>query len=107
MKVDMKLIAAIVQDRDADELLDALMESGFRATKIQTTGGFLRGSSNLILIGVEPGRVDQALDVIRDHCEIRTQLVHPKDAPYLAAPVEVNVGGAIVFVWELERYERL
>jgi uncharacterized protein YaaQ len=103
----MKLIAAIVQDRDADELLDGLMETGFRATKIQTTGGFLRGSSNLILIGVEAEGVDRALDVIRDHCQTRIQLVHPDDAPYLAAPIEVSVGGAIVFVWELERAERL
>jgi uncharacterized protein YaaQ len=103
----MKLIAAIVQDRDAGRLLDGLMETGFRATKIQTTGGFLRGSSNLILIGVESEEVDQALDVIRSHCQSRTQLVHPDDAPYLASPLEVHIGGAIVFVWELERYERL
>ncbi|HID87152.1 MAG TPA: hypothetical protein EYP55_07200 [Anaerolineae bacterium] len=103
----MKLIAAIVQDEDADGLLDALMETGFRATKIQTTGGFLRGSSNLILVGVEPEKVDQALEVIRTHCQARTQLVYPDDAPYLASPLEVRIGGAIVFVWELERYERL
>jgi uncharacterized protein YaaQ len=103
----MKLIAAIVQDRDADRLLNALMETGFRATKIHTTGGFLRGSSNLILIGVEPEKVDQAIDVIRGHCRSRTQLVHPNDAPYLAAPLEVRIGGAIIFVWELETYERL
>jgi uncharacterized protein YaaQ len=103
----MKLIAAIVQDRDADELLDGLMETGFRATKIQTTGGFLRGSSNLILIGVEAEGVDEALDVIRSRCQTRTQLVHPDAAPYLASPLEVQIGGAIVFVWDLERYERL
>ncbi len=103
----MKLIAAIVQDQDADELLNALMETGFRATKIQTTGGFLRGSNNIILIGVEPDRVDQALAVIRSHCQSRTQLVHPDDAPYLTSPLEVRIGGATVFVWDLERYERL
>ena len=103
----MKLIAAIVQDRDADELLDGLMETGLRATKIQTTGGFLRGSSNLILIGVEEENVDKALDVIRSHCQTRAQLVHPDAAPYLASPLEVQIGGAIVFVWDLERYERL
>jgi uncharacterized protein YaaQ len=103
----MKLIAAIVQDLDADDLLDALMETGFRATKIQTTGGFLRGSNNLILIGVKSDRVDEALGMIRSRCESRTQLVHPDDAPYLASPIEVRIGGAIVFVWELERYERL
>jgi len=103
----MKLIAAVVQDQDADELLNALMETGFRATKIQTTGGFLRGSNNLILIGVEPEKVDQALKVIRSHCQSRTQWVQPHDAPYLASPLEVRIGGAIVFVWDLERYERL
>jgi uncharacterized protein YaaQ len=103
----MKLIAAIVQDLDADDLLDALMETGFRATKIQTTGGFLRGSNNLILIGVQSDRVDEALGMIRSRCESRTQLVHPDDAPYLASPIEVRIGGAIVFVWELEKYERL
>jgi len=103
----MKLIAAVVQDRDADGLLEGLMETGFRATKIRTTGGFLRGSSNLILIGVTAEKVDQALDVIRERCKTRAQWVHPDDAPYLAAPLEVRVGGAIVFVWELERYERL
>jgi uncharacterized protein YaaQ len=102
-----KLIAAIVQDQDADGLLRALMETGFRATKIQTTGGFLRGSSNLILVGVRDEKVDQALEIIRGRCQSRTQLVHPDDAPYLTSPLEVRIGGAIVFVWDLERYERL
>ena len=103
----MKLIAAIVQDQDADGLLKALMEEGFRATKFQTTGGFLRGSSNMLLIGARSERVDQALEVIRTHCQSRIQRVHPSDAPYLSAPLEVRIGGAIVFVWEVERYERL
>jgi uncharacterized protein YaaQ len=103
----MKLIAAMVQDQDADEVLGALMETGCRATKIHTTGGFLRGSNNMILIGVEPNRVDQVLEVIRKHCHSRTQMVHPSEASYLSSPMEVEIGGATIFVWNVERYERL
>ena len=103
----MKLIAALVQDQDADEVLGALTEIGCRATKIHTTGGFLRGSNNVILIGVEPGRMDQVLEVIKTRCHSRTQMVHPSEAPYLSSPMEVEIGGATIFVWDVERYERL
>ena len=103
----MKLIAAMVQDQDADGILGALVELGCRATKVHTTGGFLRGSNNVILIGVEPGRVSQVFEVIRKHCHSRTQMVHPTEAPYLSSPIEVEIGGATIFVWDVERYERL
>ena len=104
---NLKLIAAMVQDQDADELLGALIETGFRATKINTTGGFLRGSNNMILIGVEEEKVDQVLEVIKAHCHPRTQTVHPAHADYLVEPMTVTIGGATVFVWDVERYERL
>ena len=103
----MKLIAAMVQDQDADDILGALVETGCRATKVHTTGGFLRGSNNVILIGVEPARVDQVVEVIRKHSHSRTQMVHPTEAPYLSSPMEVESGGATIFVWDVERYERL
>ncbi len=103
----MKMIAAIVQEEDTDELLNALVEMGFRATKIQTTGGFLRANNNLILIGVEPEKVDEVIEVIRSHCRSRTQWVQPHEAPCLASPLEVHIGGAMVFVWDLERAEKL
>ncbi len=103
----MRLIAAMVQDADADELLNALIEHGFRATRIETTGGFLRGSNSLILIGVPAQQVEDVLDVIRSHCHTRTQVVTPADAPFLNGAIEVEIGGAIVFVWEITRFERL
>jgi len=103
----MKLIAAMVQDEDVDELLDALMETGCRATKVQTSGGFLRGSNNIVLIGVEKEKVDQVLEVIKSHCRSRTQTIYPNEASYLSESVTVTIGGATVFVWDVERYERL
>lgn len=103
----MKLIAAMVQDEDVEELLDALVETGCRATKIQTSGGFLRGSNNIVLIGVEKERVDQVLKVIKEHCRSRSQTIHPNEASYLSDSLTVTIGGATVFVWDVERYERL
>lgn len=103
----MKLIAAMVQDQDADEILGALVEVGCRATKVHTTGGFLRGSNHVILIGVEPAKVNQVVEVIKTHCRSRTHMIHPSEAPYLSSPMEVEIGGATIFVWDVERYERL
>ncbi|MEW6231184.1 MAG: cyclic-di-AMP receptor [Chloroflexota bacterium] len=108
----MKLIAAMVQDEDADVLLDALMERGLKATKISTTGGFLRSGNTTLLLGVEEHQLEEALGLIKTHCQARTQLVNvmpsmlPLGAPDLPTPVEVAIGGATVFVWDIERYER-
>jgi len=102
-----KLIAAMVQDQDVEELLNALVETDCWATKIQTTGGFLRGSNNIVLIGMDSEKVDLVLDVIRGHCHSRRQTVYPKDAPFPDEPVEVEIGGATLFVWDVEKYERL
>ncbi|RLC69475.1 MAG: hypothetical protein DRI26_09035 [Chloroflexi bacterium] len=104
----MKIIAAMVQDQDVDELLGALTERGFRATKIHTTGGFLRHSSSMLFIGVETDEmVEDALALIRAHCHPRRQLVYPHGTTLPEEAIEVEVGGAVIFVWEAERYERL
>lgn len=109
----MKLIVAIVQDKDAIRLLEALVDHGFRATKLATTGGFLREGNTTLLVGTEDERVDEVLDIIRRICHSREQLVTPL-APvggpvdsYVPYPVEVQVGGATVFVLNVERYERV
>ncbi|MGQ9510337.1 MAG: cyclic-di-AMP receptor [Thermaceae bacterium] len=49
----MRLILAIVQDADAPGLTKALLEKGFRSTKLASTGGFLREGNTTLLLGVE------------------------------------------------------
>ncbi len=105
-----KLIAAMVQDHDVDEVLGALIEKGYRATKLSTTGGFLRYSNWMVLVGIEQkdheDKVAEVLRVIEKHCHTRKQLVRPPDALPDSEPIEIEVGGAIVFVWDAE-YLRL
>ncbi|MBC7339581.1 MAG: cyclic-di-AMP receptor [Firmicutes bacterium] len=109
----MKLIVAVIQDKDAVRLLEALIKKGYRATKLASTGGFLREGNTTVLIGVEDGETDEVLGTIRETCRPREQLVTPltpMSGPadsYVAYPVEVVVGGATVFVLNVERYEKI
>lgn len=64
----MKMIIAIVQDQDSQELADKLVENNFRATKLATTGGFLRAGNTTFLSGVEDERVEEILELIGGSC---------------------------------------
>ncbi|ALC88481.1 hypothetical protein AM500_00710 [Bacillus sp. FJAT-18017] len=106
----MKLIIAVVQDQDSNRLSNALVDHNFRATKLATTGGFLKSGNTTFMIGVEDTRVQKALDIIRDNCKSRDQLVAPVSPmggnadSYVPYPVEVEVGGATVFVLPIEQF---
>jgi uncharacterized protein YaaQ len=108
----MKLIMAIVHSDDADQLTAALRSKGFRSTKISTTGGFLREGNASILIGTDEAKVDEALSIIRQNCHTRTEYVNPLPPVmepgelYMPNPVEVQVGGATIFVLDVARYEK-
>jgi uncharacterized protein YaaQ len=109
---EMQLILAIVQDEDAAPVIEALTSAGFRATRITTVGGFLRKGNSTILVGVEKANLHRALLIIRDNCETRTEYFVPTapgevGEPYPLDPIQVQVGGATIFVLECERFERL
>ncbi|MFC5452673.1 cyclic-di-AMP receptor [Paenibacillus aestuarii] len=107
----MKLVVAIVQDKDSNRLSNALIKEGFRATKLASTGGFLRAGNTTFMIGTEDERVQEVMHVIRANCKVREQLVTPVSPmggttdSYIPFPVEVQVGGAAVFVLPVERFE--
>lgn len=109
----MKLILAVVQGSDAERLLAALVAEGFRATQINSSGGFLREQNVTLLMGVEDGQVTRVADVVQRNCHARTRFVNPLmpiiDPGELGAPspIEVPVGGATLFVLPIERFERI
>jgi uncharacterized protein YaaQ len=105
----MKLLMAIVSSDDSRDLLNRLTKGGFRATMISTTGGFLREGNTTILVGVEDQRVSQIVDVVRQSCRRRTQWVSPLptlEGPGLemSEPIEVSVGGAVIFVLNVDQF---
>ncbi|MFD0962152.1 cyclic-di-AMP receptor [Paenibacillus chungangensis] len=107
----MKLVIAVIQDKDSNRLSNALVREGFRATKLASTGGFLRSGNTTFMIGVEDERVHEVFNVISSNCKVRDQLVTPVSPmggstdSYIPFPVEVQIGGATVFVVPVERFE--
>lgn len=106
----MKLIIAVVQDKDTNRLTDALGGGDFKITKLATTGGFLKEGNTTLMIGCEDEHVDEALNIIRENCSQREQMVAPISPmggnadSYIPKPVKVEVGGATVFILPIESF---
>ncbi|PAE22930.1 MULTISPECIES: cyclic-di-AMP receptor [Bacillaceae] len=106
----MKLILAVIQDQDSNKLMNALVDNNFRATKLASTGGFLKSGNTTFMIGTEDIRVERAMQIIKENCRARDQLVAPVSPmggnadSYVPYPVEVEVGGATVFVLPVEQF---
>ena len=108
----MKLIVAIVQDQDAASLIEDLTDQEYRVTKLTSTGGFLKAGNTTLLVGVEEEHIKAVVDLIERNCktrEITTSLLTvtmPGDT-YIPYPLEVKVGGATVFILDVERHIRI
>ncbi len=107
----MKLIMAIVSNDDSAKVQTALTKERFQVTKLATTGGFLMAGNSTFICGTDDDKVDQVLEIIGKHSKKRTQMV-PSSASYgvgmyTSFPVEVTVGGATVFVMNVERFEKI
>lgn len=108
----MKLIMAIVQDKDCNRLANEFIDANIRATKLSSTGGFLKAGNSTFIIGIEDDRVQDALELIKKTCQSRKQYVSTPmsldisldgQVPY---PVEVEVGGATVFVLPVDGFHQ-
>lgn len=100
---------AIVHSDDSNRLVAALNHKKFSVTRLATTGGFLRAGNTTLMIGVEEERVQDAIDIISEECSTRKQMTTTQ-APMggvMPYPVEIEVGGATVFVIDIERFEKL
>jgi len=109
----MKLIIAIVQDEDASRLVSNLMSEGFSVTKLATTGGFLRSGNTTLLLGIDDAKYDAAMHVIERVCKSRKQIatspspISGNTGAYVPYPVEVTVGGATIFVMNVEQFVKI
>ncbi|QHE50608.1 cyclic-di-AMP receptor [Pontibacillus sp. HMF3514] len=106
----MKMVVAIIQDKDSNRLTDALADQNFKTTKLSTSGGFLKAGNTTLMIGCEDDKVDDVLNIIKDNCSQREQMVAPISPmggnadSYIPKPVKVEVGGATVFILPVESF---
>jgi uncharacterized protein YaaQ len=87
------------------------MQSGFHATKLASTGGFLMSGNTTFLLCADDSKVNDIIGIIKEHSHRRKQFV-PNATSYVEGgytnfPVEVSVGGATVFVTDIERFEKV
>src|SRR5690625_7875201 len=100
----MKLIIAVVQDKDSNRLITSLSGGNFQTTKLATTGGFLKEGNTTLMIGCEDEQVDDPLSIIKDNCSQREQMVAPISSmggnaeSYIPKRVKVEDSEATVFI---------
>ena len=109
----MKLVFAIVHDEDSPRLMAELNKAGFRVTKLNSSGGFLRSGNTTLMIVVEDEQIEEVMGLIRKYSSSRQSAINMNVTPsamggaYIPYPVEVMVGGATVFVLNVEQFEKM
>ena len=109
----MKLVIAVIHSDDAGPCSAALSDAGFVCTRFTTSGGFLQKGNATLITGVDDGRVDEVVGLLRVHARQRSEYMNPVSPLaepaefFVPFPVEVEVGGATVFVVDVQRFEKL
>lgn len=106
LKLD-RLMTAFVQEQDAESAVQALAKLGFSVTRLPSRGGFLKRGNITLIIGLPAGLEDMAVRTMKNTCKRRVEFgntLFPGANIPMPRPVEINVGGATIFVFEVERY---
>ena len=111
----MKLIYAIISDDDVKSVTGELNQEGFYATRLSSSGSFLRSGNTTLMIGAEDRQVDDILTILRQNCAKRseTEVIAPHGTGGVPTwnlgytPIKVEVGGATVFILEMEQFIKL
>ena len=105
----MKLVIAIVQKEDSNDLQRAFVQNDFRATKLATSGGFLSQGNTTFLVGCDDDKVDDVLKIINEQSRAREEIATPhmvSTGYEITQPLKVTVGGATCFVVPVDEFKR-
>ncbi|MBC7262171.1 MAG: cyclic-di-AMP receptor [Chloroflexi bacterium] len=103
----MKMIMAIVPKAEANEVINRLVAAGHTATFMETRGGVLRQASQTLFIAVPDEKLEEVLCLIDRSCHAPISLARTDARGQPITPTETpQVGGAIVFVWDIERFQK-
>lgn len=102
------LMAAVIQEADLESALASLSKLGFSVARLSSTGGFLSRRNVTLLIGVQKGREEIAVKALQNSCKRRVEFISSplRGAGFpMPAPTQVTVGGATIFMFEVESYD--
>ncbi len=106
----MKLVLCVAHNRDRNRLADELVQAGYKFTLFDSIGGFLREGNVTFMVGVDDEQLDSIVAMVQSNCCVREQIVNwmPLDASaagaLMTSPVKVPVGGAVIFVVNVEQF---
>jgi uncharacterized protein YaaQ len=110
----MRLWIAIVQDEDADGLMQALLQAGVETYAVASTGGLRQRGAVTLLMALRPE--DEAITRVLLHeyahtrMEVRTaglsERVVEQLGTFLPPPVETTISGAVIFKLRVTRLEQ-
>jgi len=105
----MKLIYVIIRNVDSSQVMESLNEKGFYVTKLASTGGFLREGNTTLMIGTEEENVDKVISIVKKECGPRQQIISNPVGPaeFTSMQAIVSVGGATIFVMDVDRFEQI
>jgi uncharacterized protein YaaQ len=104
----MKMVMVVLPSNNAEQVLNALINAGHTATYAETHGGMLRQSQNSLFIAVKKEQLEEILTLIRDNCRTRVEMnTRPSEDQISlgSKPVTADLGGAVAFIWDIERIE--
>ncbi len=110
---DLKLVLAVINDEDSHKLTEKLANAGYMATKLASTGGFLKTGNTTIFVGVQKDKVEDVINIISEQCKTNKQLslLNPPASSiaegFVPYPIEVTVGGATIFVLDIDQFIKI
>lgn len=110
----MKLVIAVIQDEDSNRLIRKLRQKNYMLTKLASTGGFLSSGNTTLLIGIDEEEIDDVIEIIKEECETREKVTtaaipnaYTSSSGYVSRTINVKIGGATVFIVEVDQFLKL
>ena len=105
-----QIVFVVVSERQADDLLQAMVKERFYFTKIDSSGMVFQEPNLCLLIGLNNSRLSTLLDLVKQYCQpfqeyVPVQFNVPSGMPPLSM-IEARAGGALAYVLDVERFEQ-
>jgi uncharacterized protein YaaQ len=103
-----RMMTAVVQEQDVENAIQSLTRLGISLTRLPSTGGFLGRRNATLLVGMNHTQEQMAVQALSKSCRKRVEYVAtPLEGSPLPfpSPTPITVGGATIFLFDVERYE--
>lgn len=104
----MKMVMAVVQRDETENVLQGLIAAGHTATLLESRGGMLRQAWTTMFVAVKKEDVESVLHIIKSGCTSDVSVESGTPDAGSTAPLssaKAKVGEAVIFVWDLDKFE--